>query len=67
MAADLFERLAKNRPKPTNKVQEISPAQKLLTWLQSWPRDEICLQQIQQRGPRAVRATRRDIMESTEV
>jgi hypothetical protein len=49
-------------PKP-----EISPEQKLLDWLQRWPKETVSLRELQQSAPRAVR-TQGDIIDrSVEV
>jgi hypothetical protein len=40
VAKDIFERLDRGRP-PIEKAQDISPAQKLLNFLQRWPKDII--------------------------
>jgi hypothetical protein len=67
MAANIFERLTKGRPPPIEKGQEISAPQLLLNFLQRWPEDMICLRDIQRSGPRAVRATQRNMLASIEV
>jgi hypothetical protein len=53
---NLFERLDRGRPKPpTKEVQEISPAQKLLDWLQRWPKPTVSWRDIHNQGPTAIR------------
>ena len=58
--ANLFEKLAQGRPAPsspplpTYKVQAL-PAQRLLNFLQRWPKDTITLVEIVTYGPRTLR------------
>jgi hypothetical protein len=52
---NLFERLDRGRPTPVEKSQEISPAQKLLDWLQKWPKPTVCAKNILQFGPNSIR------------
>jgi hypothetical protein len=47
-----------DKPSPTEKAQEISPAQRLLDFLQRWPKDVISVRNIQQYGPRTIRDLR---------
>jgi hypothetical protein len=54
VAKDIFERLAKGRPAPLTK-QEISPAQRLLDWLQRWNKPTVCMGDIRQHGPNSIR------------
>ena len=54
MAADLFERLAEGRP-PAIKKPEVSPAQRLLDWLQRWEKDTIHEREVRNYGPRIFR------------
>jgi hypothetical protein len=49
--ANLFERLDRGRP-PIEKTQEVSPAQKLLDWLQRWPKPSLSMRDICIYGPR---------------
>src|SRR5262245_17430737 len=53
--ASLFERLDKGRPPPTKKAQELSPAQKLLDWLQHWAKPTVSARDICIYGPNAIR------------
>jgi hypothetical protein len=61
----VFARLAKNRP-PVEKAQIISPAQKLLDFLQRWPKDTVSARNIYQFGPKPTKK-RREAMASIEV
>ena len=68
MAPTLFERLGKGRP-PIEKAQaqgRPSPAQRLLDFLQRWPKDTISARNIYQFGPRSTKK-RREAMASIEV
>jgi hypothetical protein len=65
VAPTLFERLGR-LPPTTKRAQEVSPAQRLLDFLQRWPKDTISARNIRQFGPRAVRAQRSEI-DSAEV
>jgi hypothetical protein len=47
----LFERL---RPRPAKKVQEPSPPQKLLDWIQRWNKPSVCARDIRIYGPSAL-------------
>jgi hypothetical protein len=64
---NLFERLDQNRPtpKPTEKPQEISPAQALLDWLQRWPKPTVYTRDILIFGPPSVR-NRKSTIDATE-
>ena len=62
--ANLFERLDRGRPAPIEKTQEVSPAQKLLDWLQSWNKNTISMREIHIYGPNAVRGRERDWAET---
>src|SRR5262245_16362531 len=64
--ADIFERLSKGRPRPIKNAQETSPAQKLLNFLQRWPKDTISMRELQQFGPRVIQMQRSRI-DSAEV
>jgi hypothetical protein len=66
MADNIFDRLTKGRPPPIKKAQEVSPAQRLLDFLQRWPKDVISVRNIQQFGPGSIRDQRR-AMNSAEV
>jgi hypothetical protein len=63
MGKTIFERLAQPAPK---KAQEISPAQRLLDFLQRWPKDTISARNIYQFGPRSTKK-RREAMAPIEV
>jgi hypothetical protein len=52
VASSLFERLSKNRPPPIEKAREVSPAQKLLDWLQHWGETTVSARDIYTYGPR---------------
>jgi hypothetical protein len=54
MAGTIFERLAARRPVPAKK-QEISPAQRLLDFLQRWPKDTVSARNIYQFGPQSTK------------
>jgi hypothetical protein len=60
MAATLFERIGRPPPQP-QKMQEVSPAQKLLDWLQSWNKPTVCMREILNYGPYAIRDRERAI------
>jgi hypothetical protein len=49
MTTTIFDRLG---PPPTKKAQEISPAQRLLDFLQHWAEPTICARDILTYGPR---------------
>jgi hypothetical protein len=66
MAANIFERLAKGRPPPVEKAQEVSPAQRLLDFVLRWPKDTVSARNIYQFGPRSTKK-RREAMESIAV
>jgi len=63
---NLFERLAKGRPPPTEEKAKVDPAQRLLTWLPRWPRSTITVRQIRVYGPRCLRG-RMDAINAAEV
>ena len=64
--ADLFERLDRGRPSPPiKKTQETSPAQRLLDWLQRWPKDTISTRDMMLRGPYGLRK-REHVLEAAE-
>src|SRR5262249_26883721 len=47
--------LAEPEPAPVEKAQKISPAQKLLDWLQRWGKDTVRVRDIRVYGPRPIR------------
>jgi len=53
-------------PEPIKEVQEPSPAQKLLDWLQRWSKPTICAHEILIYGPRSTRK-QKDADSATEV
>jgi hypothetical protein len=55
MAGNIFDRLDKGRPPPIKKAQEVSPAQRLLNWLQHWNKPTICTRDICYHGPGPIR------------
>src|SRR5262249_4888520 len=57
--ANLFDRLSKNRPTRITKKPEPSDAQKLLDWLQRWPKDTITTHEICVYGPNCIRDRKR--------
>jgi len=63
---NLFERLAQSRPAPTEEKIKVDPAQKLLDWLQSWPKPTIRAAEILMYGPRCTRK-QKDADNATEV
>jgi|SRR6516162_5636128 hypothetical protein len=64
---NLFERLDRGRPKPpTKEAQEISPAQKLLDWLQRWNKDTITVRDVHIYGPRPLKG-RKNVTAAAEV
>jgi hypothetical protein len=52
---NLFERLDQGRPASVEKSQEISPAQKMLDWLQKWNKDFVSARDIRIYGPSLIR------------
>jgi hypothetical protein len=68
--ANLFERLSKNRPAPVEEKKqqhnELIPAQKLLTWLQRGPGNNITVRDIRVYGPHSIR-DRRGAIDAAEV
>jgi hypothetical protein len=65
MAMNLFERLNQGRP-PIENAQEVSPAQRLLDWLQRWDKPVIRIREIRIYGPRSSRS-RKSAIESTNI
>jgi len=64
---NLFERLDRGRPKPpTKEAQEISPAQKLLDWLQRWNKDTITVRDVHIYGPHPLKG-RKNVTAAAEV
>jgi hypothetical protein len=65
VAKDIFDRLDRGRP-PIEKAQGISPAQKLLNFLQHWSKPTICMREVLIYGPRSLRnpASARDSAET---
>jgi hypothetical protein len=61
--ANLFERLG--QPPLAKKVQETSPAQKLLDWLMRWTKDAISIRDIHNFGPNSIR-DRKSMLDATE-
>ena len=59
--ASVFARFIENRPKQGQVAQEPSPAQKLLNFLQRWPKDTVSVREITLFGPSAIRAQRGEI------
>jgi len=56
VAKTLFERLAKNRPAPTEeRTKQADHAQKLLDWLQRWTKPTITTRDIHIYGPQSIR------------
>jgi len=47
--------LAEPELKPSKQSQEVSPAQKLLDWLQRWNKDTVSIRDIRVYGPRPIR------------
>jgi hypothetical protein len=50
----LFGYPEEKEPEP-KKTAEITPEQRLLDWLQRWPKETVSLRELQQFAPRAVR------------
>src|SRR2546429_4150407 len=62
--ANLFERL--RQPSPVKaKIHKDDPAQRLLTWLQTWPQPTIYTRDILIFGPRIIR-NRKSAIDATE-
>jgi len=69
MAKDIFERLCRGRP-PTEEVisertRELQHAQKLLDWLQRWPKPTVWTKDILIYGPRP--RDRKNTIDSTTI
>jgi hypothetical protein len=68
MARDIFERLDKGRP-PIEEVikrpQKIQHAQKLLDWLQRWPKSTVRAKDIRIYGPRP--RDRKSMLDSADI
>ena len=43
------------KPKPTKQAQKLQPAQKLLDWLQRWPKLTVSTREIRIYGPSSIR------------
>ena len=67
MADNLFERLSRGRPQPTEKAQKPDPAQLLLDWLLRWPKPIVRSKDIYQFGPHSLRFDRENAIRSAEV
>jgi len=52
---NLFDRLAKGRPAPAEEKVKVDPAQKLLDFLQRWPKTTISSRDIRIYGPKSIR------------
>jgi hypothetical protein len=63
---NLFERLDKGRPSPIKKTQKLSPAQKLLDWLQHWAKPTVSARDICIYGPNSIR-DRESAIDSAEI
>jgi hypothetical protein len=57
----VFSQFLQNPPKPEQHAKEPSPAQRLLDFLQRWPKDTISAREITLFGPRIIRAQRSEI------
>ena len=76
MVSDLFDRLSGDAQSPPTRPKKkddrppedviLEPAQKLLDWLQRWPKDVVYLKDISQRGPRSIR-DRKSAIHAAEV
>jgi hypothetical protein len=56
MMADLFERLDRGRPAPTEKkTNQKPPAELLLSWLEKWNKDFVSARDIRVFGPKSIR------------
>jgi hypothetical protein len=64
---DIFERLNKGGPAPPPEEKaKINPAQKLLTWLQRWPKPTVRMNEILVYGPRPEMRKRENAISATE-
>src|SRR5262245_34076720 len=61
----VFTKFIVDKP-PIKKAPETSPAQKLLNFLQRWPKDTVSLRDLRQFGPKSMR-NRQSMIDSTEV
>jgi len=66
MAKDIFKRLSAGRPPAIEKAPDHSSAQKLLDWLQRWPKPIVNRRDVRIYGPAAIR-DRRAMINSAEV
>jgi len=64
---NLFERLAQSGPAPTEEKIKVDPAQKLLDWLQRWPKPTITSKEIYQYAPRSIRFDRENAISLAEI
>jgi|SRR6516162_5644035 hypothetical protein len=68
--ANLFERLAQEKPPPPPPLppaaQKPSPAQKLLNWIQRWPGNTISIRNVRQHGPSSLRDPK-SVIDAAEV
>jgi len=65
---NLFERLAKGRPAPAEeKAKQPDHAQKMLDWLQRWPKPTVSSKEIYQYAPRSIRFDRENAIKTAEI
>ena len=68
MPNTIFDRLAAGRPAPTPEEKaQADPPQKLLDWLQRWPKPTVSSKEIYQYAPRSIRFDRENAINLTEV
>ena len=61
MSESVFSQFLESPPKQKQLAEEPSPAQKLLNFLQRWPKETISIREITQFGPSVIRAQRSEI------
>ena len=66
MAGNVFDRLARGRPTETAIEQPHSDAQKMLDWLQRWPKPTVSACEIYQYAPRSVRPDKEKAIKTAE-
>ena len=52
---------------PAKQPQKPSPAQRMLDWLQRWPKDTITVRQLRIYGPRVIRDQKSAILDAAEI
>jgi len=64
---NLFDRLAKGRPTEAAVKQPHSDAQKMLDWLQRWPKPTVSAKEIYQYAPSSIRFDRENAIKTAEI